>query len=133
MFTVTPFEEAAKIRKINSHEYACNVHPQYSFGPAAHGGFLIALIWRAVGVHFGREGTLGRYLSSNGVVERLMADFKQRYNQPHTIAFHIEFLRPTAVGDATVMIKDVRIGKGTSTVHASLVQGGKERCVVYAT
>jgi len=37
------------------------------------------------------------------------------------------------LGEAVIQIKDVRLGKGSCTVHVALVQGGKERVVGYAT
>lgn len=107
------FEDAAKVTQVGSHEYKANVHPDYSYGPAAHGGFTVALIWRAIAVHY--RTTLAKY------------------DLPDTIACHVEFLRPAMLGDVSVQIKDVRLGKASSTVHAALVQKGTERVVVYAT
>jgi len=57
----------------------------------------------------------------------------QKYDQPDTVAMHVELLRPAPLGEAKVVVKDVRLGKGSSTVHVALVQGGKERVVGYAT
>lgn len=109
----TKFEDAAAVTAVGSHEYAVNVHPDFSYGPAGHGGFLQALLWRAIGLHF--KTTLSKY------------------DQLDTIALHIEFLRPAATGEARVHVKDVRLGKTSCMVHVSLVQGKTERVVGYAT
>lgn len=109
----TRFADAAAVSAVGSHEYAVNVHPDYSYGPAGHGGFLFALLWRAIAAHF--NTTLSKYA------------------QPDTIALHIEFLRPAATGEARVHVKDVRLGKTSCMVHVSLVQGKTERVVGYAT
>jgi acyl-coenzyme A thioesterase PaaI-like protein len=109
----TTFLEAAQIEQVSSHEYKANVHPDFSFGPGAHGGFMVALCWRAIGEHF--RTTLASYA------------------QPDTVALHSEFLRPGVLGDAKVVVKDVRLGKGSSTVGFALVQGGKEKVLGYAT
>lgn len=107
------FEDAARIEQNGSHEYKANVHADYSYGPAAHGGFLVALVWRSIAMHF--KTTLANY------------------NLPDTIACHVEFLRPVALGEVSINIKDVRLGKASSTVHATLTQKGTERVVVYGT
>lgn len=100
------YVKASKVEQVSSHEYKFNVHPEYSYGPAAHGGFLIAVLWKTVEKHF--------------------ATTLAKYKQPDTVSFHIEFLRPTAVGSGTIKIKDSRLGKGSSTVQATLIQRGQE-------
>ena len=54
------------------------------------------------------------------------------YDQPDTVAMHVELLRPVPMGEAVIRIKDVRLGKGSSTVHIALGHGGKDRVVAYA-
>jgi hypothetical protein len=44
---------------------------------------------------------------------------------------HLEFPRRTDVGPANFEIKDVKLGRQTSTVHVSLVQNGKEVVLAY--
>ncbi|KAL9636385.1 MAG: hypothetical protein Q9204_002284 [Flavoplaca sp. TL-2023a] len=52
-------------------------------------------------------------------------------NQPHTITLHLSFLRRTSIGSATFSIRDVKLGRRTSTVHVSLRQNdGTEPSVV---
>ncbi|KAI4159377.1 MAG: hypothetical protein LQ342_006633 [Letrouitia transgressa] len=43
--------------------------------------------------------------------------------QPHTIALHLSFLRRTTVGAARLAIRDVKLGRRTSTIHVTLTQG----------
>ncbi|KAL8730445.1 MAG: hypothetical protein Q9166_004083 [cf. Caloplaca sp. 2 TL-2023] len=40
----------------------------------------------------------------------------------HTITLHLTFLRRTSVGSARFSIRDVKLGRRTSTVHVSLTQ-----------
>jgi acyl-coenzyme A thioesterase PaaI-like protein len=109
----TTFEQASLIETLGTHEYRINVHPHFSWGTVAHGGYLFSLLWKAIALH--SRTTL------------------QKYDQPDTVAMHLEFLRPAPLGEARVVVRDVRLGKGSSTVHVALVQGGKERVVGYAT
>ncbi|KAI9818149.1 MAG: hypothetical protein M1827_000774 [Pycnora praestabilis] len=53
--------------------------------------------------------------------------------QPHTIALHLDFLRRTQSGAAIFKVKDVKIGRQTSTIHITLVQGSREEVVGYIT
>ncbi|KAF7189005.1 hypothetical protein HII31_09669 [Pseudocercospora fuligena] len=107
------FDEATPIERINSHEYQTKVDVEYNYGSSAHGGFLVALVWKTIKMHY--QTTL-----------------KDRH-QPDTTSFHLEFLRPTTTGPVSIHIKDVRLGKATSVVHATMIQGGTEKCVAYAT
>jgi acyl-coenzyme A thioesterase PaaI-like protein len=109
----TTFLEASHIQPLGTHEYGVSVHPDFAWGSVAHGGYLFSLLWKVIAEHY--RTTLGSY------------------DQPDTVAMHVELLRPTALGEAVVQVKDVRLGKGSSTVHVALVQGGKERVVGYAT
>lgn len=109
----TKFEDASRVRPLGTHQYGINVHPDFAWGSVAHGGYLFSLLWKAIGEHY--RTTL------------------KSYDQPDTVAMHIELLRPVPMGEAVIQIKDVRLGKGSSTLHVALVQGGKERVVGYAT
>ena len=80
---------------------------------AANGGFLVCLLWKTIATHF--QTTLAEY------------------NQPDTVSIHVEFLRPVNVGDVVVTISDTRVGRSSSTVHASMNQGGKDRVAAYFT
>jgi hypothetical protein len=54
-----------------------------------------------------------------------------KQNQPHTFAVHQEFPRRTEVGTAIFKVKDVKLGRQTSTIHISLIQHGREEVVAY--
>lgn len=109
----TNFEQASQIQSLSSHNYQVDIHADFSWGTVAHGGYLFSLLWKVIAEHFRSS------LAS--------------YDQPDTIAMHVELLRPAPLGKAEVKVKDVRLGKGSSSVHVSLEQGGKERVVGYAT
>jgi len=109
----TTFEEASVVESLGTHEYRVSIHPDFSWGSVAHGGYLFSLLSKAIALHY--RTTL------------------QKYDQPDTAAMHLELLRPAPLGEAKVMVKDSRLGKGSSTVQVALVQGGKERVVGYAT
>jgi len=53
--------------------------------------------------------------------------------QPHTITLHAEFLRRTNAGGATFTVRDMKLGRQTSTIHVSLTQNGREEVVAYLT
>lgn len=107
------FGDASRVKSLGSHEYQVGIHPNFAWGSVAHGGYVFSLLWKTIGEHFG--STLASYA------------------QPDTVAMHVELLRPAPVGEAVVRVKDMRLGKASSTVHVSLEQGGKERVVGYAT
>ena len=109
----TEFEDASRVQSRGTHEYAIKVHPDFAWGSVAHGGYLFSLLWKAIAEHY--QTTL------------------KSYDQPDTVAMHVELLRPVPLGEAVIHVKDVRLGKGSSTVHVALVQDGKERVVGYAT
>lgn len=54
-------------------------------------------------------------------------------NQPHTISLHLEFLRRTQEGPATLVVRDVKLGRQTSTIHVTLSQDGREEVVGFLT
>lgn len=47
------------------------------------------------------------------------------------MTLHLQFPRRTEVGPAKFLIKDVKLGRQTSTIHMSLVQHGKEVVIGY--
>ncbi len=80
---------------------------------AAHGGLLISVIIFAIQQHF--RSTL------------------RSYNQPDTFNIQTVFIRPAAIGNAVVDIKDVKLGTNVSTIHFTLLQADTERVVGYAS
>ncbi|KAI9658816.1 MAG: hypothetical protein M1831_003842 [Alyxoria varia] len=106
---VPSFSEATEITPRNSHSYTVNLSKDWCIGNVPHGGYVTSCIQRAVSTHF----TLT--LASQ--------------NQPHCLTLHLEFLRRTSVGHASLTVRDVKLGTRTSTVHVTLSQRehGKER------
>lgn len=56
-----------------------------------------------------------------------------KQNQPHIAILHIEYLRRTEVGPATFKVKDVKLGRQTSTIHVTLTQQDREEVFAYVT
>lgn len=106
------FQQSTAVKALTSHQYEGNLHSDYCYGTAAHGGFVASVVLSAIAEHF--RTTLAHL------------------NQPHTITLHLEYLRPSNAGEIIVDIKDVKPGASTSTVHITALQNGKERVVGYA-
>lgn len=47
------------------------------------------------------------------------------------MTLHLQFPKRTEVGPAKFVIKDVKLGRQTSTIHMSLIQHGKEVVIGY--
>jgi hypothetical protein len=56
-----------------------------------------------------------------------------KQNQPHTLTIHLEFPRRTEIGPATFTVKDVKLGRQTSTIHVTLSQDGRDEVLAYIT
>lgn len=76
------FDEAVSARQITSHTYSANVHPHWSYTPAAHGGYLISVATAVVKLHF--------------------ATTLKHLDQSDTFSLHYEFLLPVGVGKIEV-------------------------------
>ena len=96
------FAEATAIKTVDSRTYTAYFHDAWAIGSVPHGGIVTSIVLAAVKLHF--ETTLSSY------------------NQPHTINLHLEFLRRTSVGPATMTVQNVKLGRRTSTVHVILTQ-----------
>ncbi|KAI0866293.1 thioesterase-like superfamily-domain-containing protein [Xylaria cubensis] len=110
---VPTFAEATAVRATGSHTYTGNFPSDWCIGSVTHGGVVTATLLRVAATHFGT--TL----------------VKQK--QPHTITLHAEFLRRTSAGLATFVVKDMKLGRQTSTIHITLTQDGREEVVAYIT
>lgn len=78
-----------------------------------HGGYVTSCILRVAHTHF--STTL------------------RKQDQPHTLTLHLEFPRRTEIGLATCVVKDVKLGRQTSTIHVTLSQHGREEVLAYIT
>lgn len=96
------FAEATAVKAVDSRTYTAYFHDAWAIGNVPHGGIVTSNVLAAVKLHF--ETTLSSY------------------NQPHTINLHLEFLRRTSVGPATIIVQNVKLGRRTSTVHVILTQ-----------
>ena len=110
---MTTFAEATACQQVDSHTYTVDLQPDWVIGTVPHGGYVTAAFLTAVAKHF--RGTL------------------KKQGQPHTITFHLDFLRRTQIGFATFQIKDVKLGRQTSITHVTLIQDGREEVVGYFT
>ncbi|KAL8873749.1 MAG: hypothetical protein Q9174_000835 [Haloplaca sp. 1 TL-2023] len=106
------FARATAVTAIDSHNYLAYFPDEWCIGNVPHGGYVSSCFLSATALHF-----------STTHASR---------NQPHTITLHLTFLRRTALGPARFSIRDVKLGRRTSTVHVELTQGDKvtEPCVV---
>ncbi|KAI1747432.1 thioesterase-like superfamily-domain-containing protein [Xylaria castorea] len=110
---VPTFAEATAVKATGSHTYTAHFPSEWCIGSVTHGGVVTATLLRVATTHFGT--TLA----------------KQK--QPHTITLHAEFLRRTRAGLATFTVKDMKLGRQTSTIHITLSQDGREEVVAYIT
>ena len=119
------FAEATAISALDSHTYLANFPSEWCIGngpsfpnttsqnistdpdstssTVPHGGFVTSCFLSAVALHFSTTHA--------------------SLNQRHTITLHLTFLRRTSIGPARFSVRDVKLGRRTSTVHVSLTQG----------
>ncbi|KAI0844406.1 thioesterase-like superfamily-domain-containing protein [Daldinia vernicosa] len=107
------FSEATAVEALDSHTYSANFESEWCVGSVPHGGVVTSIFLRVAATHF--RTTLAAQ------------------NQPHTISLHVEFLRRTQEGSATLVVRDVKLGRQTSTIHIALSQEGREEVVGYLT
>jgi len=103
--------EATTLSASSSHTYTANFPENWCIGAVPHGGFITSCFLQVASTHF--SGTLS---------ER---------DQPHTISLHLEFVRRTETGPAAFTVKDVKLGRMTSTIHITLSQDGREEVLGY--
>ncbi|KAI1322040.1 thioesterase-like superfamily-domain-containing protein [Xylariaceae sp. FL0255] len=107
------FAEATAVTPSGTHTYTANFHSEWCIGSVPHGGVVAATFLNVAAAHFGTT---------------LAAQ-----NQPHTISLHTEFVRRTSAGIAHFAVHDVKLGRGTSTIHVVLTQDGRDEVVAYMT
>ncbi|KAI1456380.1 thioesterase-like superfamily-domain-containing protein [Annulohypoxylon moriforme] len=107
------FAEATAITAVDSHTYTSNFNTEWCVGSVPHGGVVTSVFLRVAATHF--RTTLAKQ------------------NQPHTVSLHLEFLRRTQEGPATLTVRDIKLGRQTSTIHVTLSQDGREEVVGYLT
>ncbi|KAI2611898.1 thioesterase-like superfamily-domain-containing protein [Hypoxylon sp. NC1633] len=107
------FAEATAVKAVDSHTYATNFDTEWCVGSVPHGGVVTSVFLRVAADHF--RTTLATQ------------------NQPHTISLHLEFLRRTQCGPAMLAVRDIKLGRQTSTIHVELSQDGRQEVVGYLT
>ncbi|KAH7127788.1 thioesterase-like superfamily-domain-containing protein [Dactylonectria estremocensis] len=100
------FEEAISVNALSSNSYSAHLSSAWSIGDVPHGGYLLAIAYRAVCTHF-------------------------RLNHPNRHAGHAApvsmqlcFLRPSQVGPARLEVNEAKLGSRVSTVTVTLSQPG---------
>ncbi|OBT48745.1 hypothetical protein VE00_00823 [Pseudogymnoascus sp. WSF 3629] len=111
-WATTTFAEATAIKAIDSHTYEGNFPADWSIGKVPNGGIVCGNFLAVAKLHF--DTTL------------------KAQNQPHTIAFHTDFLRRTQEGPCRFKVTDTKLGRQTSVIHISMSQG-REEVVAYLT
>ncbi|QIX00044.1 hypothetical protein AMS68_005561 [Peltaster fructicola] len=106
-------QAATQVKQVDSHTYTADFDAAWTIGQVPHGGYVASVFQRVVEAHFGT--TLAKQ------------------NQPHTMIFHLEYVRRTEVGPATFKVRDVKLGRQTSTVHITLSQKDREEVLGYVT
>ncbi|KAI0383352.1 thioesterase family protein [Hypomontagnella monticulosa] len=106
-------KDQINLKQTTSHTYTASSHPDWSIGPALHGGCVAAVLHHAAATH---------------LTTTLAAQ-----NQPDVQTLHFEFLRACELSDSAITVTDVKLGAGTSTLQLHLSQGGKLRVVALAT
>ncbi|KAF2149842.1 hypothetical protein K461DRAFT_270417 [Myriangium duriaei CBS 260.36] len=107
------FKDATAITQASSHNYEAHFRDDWCIGSVPHGGYITSCFMQVAKLHF--DTTLAKR------------------NQPHTITLHLEFVRRTEVGAATFTVRDVKLGRLTSTIHITLTQNGREEVIGYLT
>ncbi|KIW03403.1 uncharacterized protein PV09_05608 [Verruconis gallopava] len=105
------FTDATAVKAIDSHTYSVELQDDWAIGTVPHGGYVTSCFLEVANKHF--STTLSKQ------------------NQPHTFTVHQEFPRRTEVGPAIFKVRDIKLGRQTSTIHISLVQYGREEVVAY--
>lgn len=100
------FAEATAVEKVGDGSYAGEVHPNWDIAGITNGGYLIAILARAMG-----EEAPGRELKSVSA----------------------RFLNPGFPGPVTMEVETLKEGKGTTTLQGQLFQGGKTLFTAHAT
>lgn len=123
------FAEGISVKPSSSHTYQAHFHDNWCIGSGKmprsfvwpptelstvpHGGYITSCFMQVAATHF--------------------ATTLAKQNQPHTITLHLEFVRRTEVGPAEFRVRDVKLGRLTSTIHISLFQNGREEVIGYFT
>ena len=100
------FDDAIAVRTVGEGRFAAQIEPGWDVRGNPHGGYLLALVARAMG---------------------------QVVPQPHPLSIAATYLAPPQFGPADLEVAVLRVGKRQSTASVRLVQDGAERVNAVAT
>jgi acyl-CoA thioesterase len=100
------FSNATKVKPIEAGRYETEIDGSWSVNEVPNGGYLLALLLRAVTAESGH---------------------------PHPIATSAHFMNPPVAGLATVIVEPLRSGRTTSTLRATLLQDDRPLVDMTAT
>ena len=63
------------------------------------------------------------------VAQRHFQTTLKRQNQPHCMILHLDFVQRTSTGPAFVTIKDIKLGRQTSTIQVTLTQANRDEII----
>jgi acyl-CoA thioesterase len=92
-----PFSAATSVRSLGDGSYVANLHPDWAVGDNPHGGYLLALLTRAVSDGSGLE----------------------------PLSISAQYLRPPRVGPVMIRLQALKTGKTVTVVRAALEQRGQ--------
>ncbi len=104
--TLHAFDRGTAIRPLGDGRFAAEVEPDWNIGDAPNGGYLVSI-------------------ALSGVAQSLP--------HPHPFAVAAHFPGRVKPGPAEVTVEVVRVGRGTSTAHARVIQEDEARVLVTAT
>ncbi|KAI1847734.1 hypothetical protein JX265_009163 [Neoarthrinium moseri] len=107
------FAEVLKVEPVDSHSYRVGLLTEWSIGSVPHGGVVTSVLQAVAKHHF--STTL------------------RSQNQPDCITLHVDFVQRTSVGPAIVKVKDIKLGRQTSTVQLTLTQDGRDEVIAVLT
>jgi acyl-CoA thioesterase len=95
-----PFAAATSVRSLGDGSFVANLHPEWAVGERPHGGYLLALMARALGDETGLD----------------------------PLSVSAQFLRPPRVGPVLIRTEVLKAGKTVTAARALLEQSG-QTCV----
>ena len=122
---LTSFKEATHVDATSATTYTARFSPDWCVGT---GELSILFTCRRASPLIDRLTVPhGGYVTSIflSVAKRHFDTVRADYQQPHTIAVQLNFLRRTSLGLATFTVSESKLGQRTSTIHIALNQGGE--------
>ncbi|KAJ9160711.1 Thioesterase family protein [Coniochaeta hoffmannii] len=95
-----PLAKAIEATPLDSHTYAVNLQQCFCIGTVPNGGYSATTLLQAAHLHLSPR------------------------KQPDTVTVHFEFVNPTEVGPAIIVVEEVKLGRTLSVLHVTLYQRG---------